>query len=344
MRINLIKKIKIFIICFLPVISAFAENGALIRVKAEVDKSIITIGDRIIYSLRIDHDRGIKIEQPGHGANLGQFEIKDYKIHDILQRDDIITQKFEYQISVFDTGKFVIPPFPVAFFDSDTSRKFQIIQSEPIEIFVESVLTAEDKELRDIKPPWEIPLDISKWIWLAIIFLVTILGTLFGIYYYRKRKKGESLFKREKIRPAHEIAFEDLVKIKAIWREMLEAGEAKVLFTKISEIARNYLENRYFFKALEETTFEISESLQEIEIELSRKEQILNVLELSDMAKFAKYNPRVKETESVIVMMENFIENTKLIFESLEHQLEISETQPVEDKVEIVDEEKSENP
>lgn len=344
MSINLTKRIKIFVICFLPVTAALAENETLIRVKAEVDKSIITIGDRIIYSLTIDHDRRIKIEQPGPGANLGQFEIKDYKIHDILQRDDILTQKFEYQISVFDTGKFVIPPFPVAFFESDTSRNFQIIQSEPIKIFVESVLTAEDKELRDIKPPWEIPLNISRWIWFGIISLIIILGTLFGIYFFRKRKKGEPLFQREKIRPAHEIAYEELVGIKTIWQKMLEAGEAKALFTKISEISRSYLENRFFFKALEETTFEISESLNEMEIETSLQEQILNVLALSDMAKFAKYNPEIKETEDVIGMLENFIENTKLIFEAVEHQLETSEPQPVEDGAELVEEEKSENP
>ena len=61
-------------------ISIFAED--VIKVTAQVDKSVITIGDRITYSLVIAHDETIKIEQPGPGANRGQFEIKDYTIHD----------------------------------------------------------------------------------------------------------------------------------------------------------------------------------------------------------------------------------------------------------------------
>ena len=105
-------------------------TNELIRVKAEVDKSVITIGDRITYSLTIEHAPSLKIEQPGPGANLGQFEIKDYTIHEVIEKDELISQAFDYQISVFDTGRFVIPPFPVAFAESDSSREYEIIQSE----------------------------------------------------------------------------------------------------------------------------------------------------------------------------------------------------------------------
>lgn len=313
--------IVLFLLTTVPLLS---QSNSLIRVQAEVDKSIITIGDRLTYTLTIDHQEGIRIEQPGPGANLGQFEIKDYQIHDPTKKNGNIIQKFEYEISVFDTGRFVIPPFPVAFFESDTSRNFQIIQSEPIEIFVESVLTADNRELRDIKPPQSIPFNLKKWLIYGILTLIIIGSTVAIIYFINRRKKGISLFRKEKIRPAHKIALERLAELRNRWQHMLQKGEAKVLFTDISDLLRKYLENRFFIKASEETTFEISQSLSEMEI--GEKQQIIavQVLEFADLVKFAKYIPDEGETENTLEMLEKFIDETKLIFETVEHQIEIS--------------------
>jgi hypothetical protein len=316
---------QIIVLFLLTIIPLLSQNNTLIRVQAEVDKSIITIGDRLNYTLTIDHQEGIRIEQPGPGANLGQFEIKDYQIHDPAKKNGNIIQKFEYEISVFDTGKFVIPPFPVAFFKSDTSRNFQIIQSEPIEIFVESVLTADNRELRDIKPPQSIPFNLKKWLIYGLITLFIIVSTVATIYYINRRKKGIPLFRKEKIRPAHEIAMETLTELKNRWQYMLQKGEAKLLFTEISDILRKYLENRFFIKALEETTFEISQSLAEMEIGEKQQIMAIQVLEFADLVKFAKYIPDEGETENTFEMLEKFIDETKLIFETVEHQVEISQ-------------------
>lgn len=331
--------IVLFLLTTVPLLS---QSNSLIRVQAEVDKSIITIGDRLTYTLTIDHQEAIRIEQPGPGANLGQFEIKDYQIHDPAKKNGNIIQKFEYEISVFDTGRFIIPPFPVAFFESDTSRDFQIIQSEPIEIFVESVLTADNRELRDIKPPQSIPFNLKKWLIYGIITLIIIGSTVAIIYFINRRKKGISLFRKEKIRPAHEIALERLAELRNHWQHMLQKGEAKVLFTEISDLLRKYLENRFFIKASEETTFEISQSLSEMEI--GEKHQIIaiQVLEFADLVKFAKYIPDEGETENNLEMLEKFIDETKLIFETVEHQIEISKENtdnqetPIVTKKEIV--------
>ncbi len=326
------KKVADRFILFLPASLIFAlaimayAGQALIRVNAEVDKSIITIGDRITYTLTIQHEKSLRIEQPGPGANLGQFEIKDYKIGEPLEEGGNITQKFEYQISVFDTGRFVIPPFPVAFSSSDTSKKYQIIQSEPIEIKVKSVLTSEDAEIRDIKAPQPIPFNYRKWTLFSVAGLLVLIAVGLAIYIIRQRKKGVPLFRREVIRPAHEIALEELEILKSNWQQMLENGEHKKLFEQLSDILRRYLENRYFIKATEETTSEIRMSLEEASIETEPQEKAGKVLDFSDMVKFAKYIPQAAETENMIDLTEEFILETKLIFEPVEQQVEVTET------------------
>ncbi len=230
---------------------------------------------------------------------------------------------FTYEISVFDTGRFVIPPFPVAFSESDTFRQYQIIQSEPLEIYVKSVLTAEDRDIRDIKPPQNIPVNYKKWFQFTAL-IIFVLGALGFLYYWlRMRKQGLSIFRKEPIRPAHEIAFDQIVMLKEKWREMLSKGEHKLLFTWLSEILRKYLENRFFIKALEETTSEIAHSLEEVNIDPDSRRIAISILEFADMVKFAKYQPTEPEVEQQITDLETFVERTKLVFEAVEEKSEV---------------------
>ncbi len=298
-------------------------DESLIRIQAEVDKSIITIGDRIHYILTIEHAQNLFIQKPGPGANLGMFEIKDFTIYDPVEKEGKIIQKFEYEISVFDTGRFVIPPFPVAFSDSDTSRLYQIIQSEPLEIYVKSVLSAEDRDIKDIKPPQNIPINYKKWLQFVAFAVFILAAMVFLYYWFRLRKKGLTIFGKEPIRPAHEIAFEQLSLLKEKWREMLSKEEHKMLFTQLSEILRKYMENRFFIKALEETTSEIAHSLQEVNIDPDSRNKAVSILEFADLVKFAKYMPGEVEVEQQLSDLENFIEQTKLVLEEVEEKTEI---------------------
>ena len=89
-------KISFIQFSFLLLIVNFSSilADSLIRVGVEVDKSVITIGDRINYKLTIENDKTLRIEQPGPGANLGQFEIKDYLILDPVEKDNIIKNTY----------------------------------------------------------------------------------------------------------------------------------------------------------------------------------------------------------------------------------------------------------
>jgi len=310
-------------------------QASLIEVTGEVDKSVITIGDRITYSLKIKRDKNLRIEQPGPAANLGSFEIKDYEIHDPVEEDGNIVEQYDYVISVFDTGKFVIPPFPVAFFPSDTSHKYQIIQSEPIEITVESLLSAEDNEIKDIKPPLLIPVEYTRIILIGGGFLLLIGIGAFLFYYYKKRKQGVPLFKREVIRPAHEIAFEALEEL--LRKPYLEDAKFKQFFTELSDILRHYLENRFFITAMEETTAELLESLQEIELQDGNWSNAKEILDLSDLVKFAKYEPQQQEIENTVELTRTLIKSTHLEFEAVESVKKIEEN-PVSPNGELEEE------
>jgi hypothetical protein len=295
-------------------------QSSLIEVEASVDKSVITIGDRITYTLKITREKGLRIREPGKGTNLGMFEIKDYVIHDSVTVNNRVVQQFDYVISVYDTGKFVIPPYPIAFLPTDTSTRYQFITSEPLEIYVESVVNDENAQLHDIRPPFGIPVNYWRMI-LMIGSLVLGLAALAMAYWlYRKRKQGQPIFRKEMLRPAHEIALEDLHKL--LNGNLLQNGHYKVFYSELSDIVRRYIERRFFIQAMEETTTELLASLQEEQITPDNVEMVREILTPCDLVKFAKYAPVDSETESTVQFVRDFIERTKMEFEAVEKDLE----------------------
>ncbi|GAB4341056.1 MAG: hypothetical protein Kow0037_27360 [Calditrichia bacterium] len=308
------------------VFTAILSARSLIRVQAEVDKNLITIGDRIQYKLTIEHQKGIRIEQPGPGANLGQFEIKDFEILDPVEENGLVRREYLYVISVFDTGTFVIPPFPVAFAASDTATRYQLIQSEPLEIRVESVLDDPNADIRDIKEPILLPLQWKRYaMWAAVVLLILVAIGL-TIYFFYLRKKGQPIFRKEVVRPAHEIAREKLAALRQRLKEDLEAGRQKVWFSDLSETLRIYLEGRFFVRAMEETTAEILEAIAEAGIEPEEQERVRQILGISDLVKFASYQPTMEEAENALQLCEQFVENTRLEFEAVEHEVPVADS------------------
>jgi hypothetical protein len=303
------------------------EEKPLIEVRSAVDTAQITIGDRITYSLTIDHVKGMRIEQPGPGVNLGQFEIKDYQIADPEEYDNRIRLRYTYVISVFDTGKFTIPPFPVAYFPQDTAKTYKIIEASPIDINVRSVISDEKRELKDIKAPVWIPFDYTIIIIIALLVVLLTGGGYLGYRIYRQRKEKGYLFRPPPPpRPAHEIALQELEVLFA--KDYLNKGHFKQFYIEISEIIRRYIEGRYFVPALEETSREIMLELEKQEMEAPLKASLTNFLELSDLVKFAKYIPGAEENDKTAGWARYFIEETKIIFEETQPEM----LEPVSEK------------
>ena len=288
------------------------SNQSLIEINSSVDTSRITIGDRIKYEITIDYSDSLAIDHPGAGINLGQFEIKDYKIYDPEEKENRIFQKYEYTISVFDTGSFTIPPFPIAYFPKESIQNYKIIEASAINIYVESILGEGEKELKDIKFPIYIPFDYMLLISIISIILLLGLGCYFAYRFYKVRKEQGYLIRPPKpAKPANEIALEAYKILEE--KNLVTQGLIKQYYTECSEIIRIYLEDRFFIIALEETTREILRDMKSQEIGKALFENLAQILEISDFVKFAKYNPSKEENNTILQKCITFVEETKLV-------------------------------
>ena len=291
----------------------YAEDSK-VAIESSVDRSKITIGDLIKYTVTVTRDEDVMVQLPGLAKNLGGFEIRDYQVHEPQKHDGKLIDKVEYLISTFDTGEFEIPPLTIFYtIPGDTTR--QALCTEPIKIVVESVKPSEAGDIKDIKPQVEVPRNWRRIVFLASAGLLVVLLIVAVSYYIKKRRAGESLFpaKIEIPRPPHEIAYEELEQLKN--SDLLENGEIKLYYIRVSEIVRRYIEGRYQIVAIEMTTAELMENIRQADIDAELIQLLEEFLDLCDLVKFAKYVPTGEEDVAILQQAYTIVDRTKWIEE-----------------------------
>ena len=298
------------------IISAFALNAQTHNVKAVADTNFILIGEQINITLKANYrvDEGeISIIFPTVYDTINEFvEVVNKSAIDTLipnqEEPYVFEQHQQITITSFDSGYYAIPPFKFVV-NSDT------VETEPFLIEVQTLAVDTAQAIFDVKGPIGEPFSFVDWLkdnwWWLVAILVAIIGLVYLIKFLKNRKPEEVPEEIVPEIPPHIIALEKLEKIQAekLWQD----GKVKLYHSHISEILREYIENRYHINALEETTSEILHGLrlQVISPELMNK--LTQTLTLADLVKFAKEQPLPNENEMSIASAKEFVNTTKLL-------------------------------
>lgn len=288
--------------------------GGRVTIEARVDKNKIKIGDLIRYSIIISHDRDVAVELPELGANLGQFEIRDYNDLAPEKQGGEIIQRREYIISTFDIGEYEIPPVSIRYRQpGDTT--WQELATEQIKIMVESLKPSEAGDIRDIKPPLIIERDWKQYIRYAIAAMLALAIGILSYIVIKRIRQGKGLISRAEKppRPPHEVALEALEQL--VQGSLLQTGQVKQFYIQISEIIRRYIEGRYFIPAIEMTTTQLIDAMKEAEIESEVVQLVEDFLLACDLVKFAKYIPTEAENQKAIAQAFEIVNRTKIVIE-----------------------------
>jgi hypothetical protein len=278
-----------------------------ISVESTIDKQSITIGDRVVYSVKITADTSLIIDSLAVGSNLGMFEVKDYTPRKAETRDGMRISIEAFEITTFTTGDYQIPPITIRYLTPSGESKS--ITTDPIAIKVNSLLKGEDGE--DIKPlrgprDFETPF---PWLW-AMLGTALLIGVAIFYYFYRRARRPIDLGSEPiDSRLPWEIALDDLARLRA--SDLIARGEYKAWYLRLSEIFRKYLERRYGIAALERTTFEIIVEFRALALEKTEEEEIHRFLDECDLVKFAKYDPTPADIDRHFDMAYEFVRQTR---------------------------------
>ncbi len=298
---------------FLLLVSGTIAWGQGYRATAKLEPNSILIGDQVNLSLNFSFPSGTQVVWPSiKDTILGNIQVISRTKVDTSWFPDKknlqLTQKL--RLTCFDSGFYTIPPIRFYYRNlPDTTIRFE--QTEIQILTVHTLAVDTTLAIKPIKGPVKIPFSILEylpWIIAGMLFLA-IAGFL--LYYLIRRRKGEPIFL---LRPSvkyqpHEWALMELEKLRT--KKLWQAGKMKEYHTELTDILRKYIEDRFRLMAMESTTGEILEDLEEkTGIRKECRTTLGKILSMADLVKFAKYLPLQEDHEQSMENAVDFINKT----------------------------------
>ncbi len=289
-------------------------EGKRVFVDGQVDKVKMYIGDVVTYKMTTRHPEKMEVgtSYAGRLLNAAGFEIRDFKEPQREKINEEIVETRSFTFSTFTTGAYVIPPIPVQLKHED-GRSIQLA-TMPLRIDVVPVprRPGEPDDIRDIKGT----LSFAKpalWPWILGIVVILVFVAAVVIYLVTRTPVTEEVI----YTPLD--AYEDAIARLRDLRQRRDSGEVdvKTYHYGFAEILRIYLEGRFAFTSLSETTSELISGLKNHDFAEKEIKVIEQLLEESDLVKFARYSPSASETADHDSALDAFLERTKPVPEEV---------------------------
>ena len=311
---------------FVAAISISAQQRT--SVTATVQPAEILIGEQAVINLQVITPVGTEILFPVEFHNnqiVPGIELLAIFPPDTLIEGNVMTLNVTYLITSFDSLLFYIPFMPISdgvdtIFSNSMGLHVRTPElRESTLAFIDQLhagevdrIDFEQLDTYDIKPIRRAPFVWTDWLWLlwillGALLLGAIIGALFWLY-LRKKNKGY-FFAPPVVIPPHVLAVQEIDKLKA--EKAWQQGREKEFYTKLTDILRIYITERYGVNALELTSGEIlAEINKRTEVD-SVVDNLKQILSTSDLVKFAKYTPYIDENDMSLVNAYFFVSQTK---------------------------------
>ena len=312
---------RLFIILSLVIAIMFHVNAQQTDAWSSLDSNAIMIGDQVEYKIGITIPQKAIVKWPLILDTItSNIEVIDRNAIDTILENHVMSLSQTILVTSFDSGYFEIPivNFGIVF-ENDTTIYSTSTGALFLQVYVPEVDTAQ--AFKPIISPFSEPYTLKEILPWVIGFLAVIIVVSLLVYYISKRRKNKPIFSSKvtpKL-PPHVIALNELeeLRLEKIW----QSGKIKKYYTVLTNITREYLTNRYQLDALEMTSHEILNYLENKKINKNAMTKLSGVLYMADMVKFAKANPTALENDLGISHCVDFVNETKEVIITGNHQL-----------------------
>jgi len=280
-------------------------------VETSVDRDTVYIADPVVYAIDILAPPGVEVQAPPPDRQLGPFEVRDFQI---LPPDEPAGEprhtRIVWTLVPYQTGPLEIPAVTIV--TTDTSGTADTLRTREETIQVASLEPDLQGDIRDIKPPEELP-GGRAWIGWLLVGLILASAGLWLLRFLRRRRLFRDLKEipyQGPPRPADRIALEELDRIAAL--QLLGKGLIKELYIQVSDVIRRYIERRYAIGAMELTTWELIEELERTAVPRDHREIFQSFLQECDLVKFAKHIPPTEVRDTLLQRARQLVLSTRI--------------------------------
>ena len=235
----------------------YEKGPATVHVR--LDKTKMTIADTVLLQFETTLQPGYEMQMPKVDKVLENFGIVNWdNLGKKLDDKNNVVTTCQYRLEPFLSGKYEIPAFTFQFHDANDPKATHELASEPIAVEVTSLLGEQRANLtiEDIEGVVEMPKAAQRW-WLWGLVVLGLAAVPAAWFFLRSRRAKELV---RIFRPAHELAY---ARLRALVAEnLVEQGQIKEFYERISGILRHYIEDRFDLHAPERTTEEFLAELR----------------------------------------------------------------------------------
>ena len=292
------KKQLVYILFFIGFVGLAQEN--IISIKT--DTTNISIGEQIELKIEVNETNNV-IFPKLQLDSLGKVEVVESLPVDTLKN----RLEKKYLLTSFDSGQYVLPKQLVLI-----NNKKYFTDSLLINVATVKVDTLKQKmfPIKSIKREPKTFDDYRYLLWWLIPILITIAAILYFIFRKKEKKKVPKIY----VAPIQE-ALERLKELDE--KQLLKQNKIKIYYSELTDIVRTYIEKDINIPALESTTNELIETINDFNessnLGISKEtiQQLKEVLQSADLVKFAKSKPIIEEIRGDRTTIEEILKNTQ---------------------------------
>ncbi len=280
---------------------SYAQNST-----ASPSKDSLTVGEVFTISVKLQlnqpYERIIFPDSSAFPPVLDLLNTRQFRVTDFA--DSVL-----YSLQFFGNTDINLPPFRILLINA---RDTSIVFSNPIALYFKTVLPSEDAELKPLKPIF----DMKGFPWAVLIILIAIiLAAALTYYTWRKRANAKPV--------EQEIVFEPFISpltqlestlsyLKQDY-DLATTKDYKFFYSTLSDSIRSYFEELYNIPALESTSRELFRYLDAFGVDHEMIKSTRQVLNRSDMVKFAKYTPTLDDAWTCYQYAIDFLDRSRLV-------------------------------
>lgn len=262
------------------------------------------LGDDYAYQLRVTMDADADVEPLSFDdQQWGVFVIKR-SASDIttlpnnsglLYVYDAVVTTFELEDTVWPTVNFTVV---------ESGRDVSVTLPS-LSITIKRLVNDQNTGIRPMKGLMKLAVNPVSYMWaFAALLAAAVIGG-YGYFRWRRRQQvSTEVFVSKQVLPLEEA----VSALDVLWaKNLIQEGRVQDHYFYISEIIKRFFERVYSVSLMELTTTELMTELSpRLGVQPSRRLQKL--LEFGDLAKFAKFQPTIKEHETVFNDVKHFLE------------------------------------
>jgi Domain of unknown function (DUF4381) len=288
---------------FLPSIARAQAPADTLVVPAHLSKLEAEIGERV-------HVR-LAVPKPASDVRLIGPMPREFGTIQVLTSKESPAQgdstAWEMDVAAFDLGEQDLRALP---FRLESGEKSVPVALDDVRIQINATLpdTATTAGLRDVKPPLPVPI---RWRWGRMAMALGFLLALIALMVWLRRRRGTEEIPLVEM-PAVSPEDAALGALRELEDEALAArGRRAEHYVRLSGILREYVEKRFHVPAVESTTTELRQAFLRAARTPADSDTLLDLLDGSDLVKFARYDPGVDAARADLERARAWIERNR---------------------------------